>query len=105
MKFLNPVLTRIGSFADVDRVVRSLSERIVQVTGIALLNGRPIVDQPLTTAFVTVSHGLGRTPTGVFVVKNDTVATLSLIRTKNFTNTTFEVRAYSGSPTVSLWVF
>jgi hypothetical protein len=105
VRWLPPILARVAAFADVDRAIRSLSERISQITGVGIINGRLVEEQALTTAFTTITHGLGRMPKGVLVVKNDLTATLSLIRTQEFTSTTFDIRSYSGSITVSLWIF
>jgi hypothetical protein len=92
---------RVLSFLDVDRVCRSLSDRIVEVTGLPLVDGQLFEEVDATTAGTSVVHGLGRTPKGAIVVRADTAATYVL---DEFNKTSFDITS-SAASTVNLWVF
>jgi hypothetical protein len=105
VRWLQPILARVSTFADVDRAIRALSERISEITGLSLINGALIEELDLTTTYLTVSHSLGRTPKGIFIARGDDTVLLNLIHTKDLGPRTFQVRAYSSSITVNLWIF
>ena len=99
-RFLTPIVMRIAEMADVDRITRSLSDRIAQIVDVPILDGQ-VFDVAATTGGTEVVHGLGGTPKGAIVVRADTAATYVLA---SFNKTSLTITASSAS-TVSLWVF
>lgn len=84
--------------------MRSLSERISQIVKVAIIGGEVIGPLDLDGTYQEVRHNLGRTPDGVFIVKNDGI--LGLLRSKDFTSKTISLAVYTGqTATVSVWVF
>ena len=100
-RFLTPLVMRIAELVDVDRMIRSLSDRIAQIVDVPILDGQPFAGIEATTTGTEVVHGLGRTPLGAIVVRADTAATYVL---DSFTKTSFTITSSSDS-TVALWVF
>lgn len=88
---LNRVQDRIKVFADV-------------VASIPLLEGRLLTVTLTAGAFTPVSHGLGRRPTGYFVVRRNANAVL-WDRADATDANAFLYLQTSATVTVTLWVF
>lgn len=100
-KFLAPLITRVAD-QDVDRIIRSLSERIGEITLVKILSGRLIENIDVTTAGTTIFHGLSRTPHGVIIVKSDSQVSY---KHDSFNATDLTIYSGSGTRTISIWVF
>ena len=100
-RFLTPLVMRIAELVDVDRMIRSLDDRIRQIVNVPILDGQLFQDIDATDPGVEVVHGLGRTPKGAIVVRASAFAGYII---DEFNSTSFTITASEDS-TVTLWVF
>lgn len=100
-RFLAPLILKVKSWANVDRVLSNLDDRIRQIVKVPVLDGVLISDQDIPTAGVDIIHGLGRTPRGAIVVRASAGSRYTM---DSFGATSFTVTASTAS-TVDLWVF
>jgi predicted esterase len=94
------------SMAHIERLIeREVQRGVNALAGATITQGVLVADLALTTTPQRVTHGLGREPVGVFMVKGQTGA-FDIVWTQDTNPGRFlQLAASAGTPTVSVWVF
>jgi len=88
-----------------DLRMREVQRGVNALAGATITQGVLVADLALTTTPQRVTHGLGREPVGVFIVKGQTGA-FDIVWTQDTNPGRFlQLAASAGTPTVSVWVF
>ena len=88
-----------------DGRVRALSASVDALKAAPIASGVLVSDIALTTTPTRVTHGLKRTPVGVFMVAGQTGA-FDIVWSADTNPALFlQLAASAGTPTVSVWVF
>jgi len=89
----------------VDLRMREVQRGVNALAAASITSGVLVPDIALTTTPQRVTHGLGREPVGVFMVKGQTGA-FDVVWSQDTNPARFlQLSASAGSPTVSVWVF
>jgi hypothetical protein len=88
-----------------DLRTRELSRSVETLQSAPISSGVLVEDVALTTTPTRVTHGLGRTPVGAFLVAGQTGA-FDIVWSQDTNPSRFiQLSASAGTPTVSVWVF
>ena len=110
-RFIAPLIMRVASWVDADRVVRNLDRRIRELVDTPIVNGTSILDIELPDGEeVAIAHGLNRRATALVSQPQDATTTGRIIevRSSSYDQKRYVVLKATGfgaTVTVDIWAF